>query len=51
MRCWAVLGKGRQALRRYEEMVELLDEQLGTPPVPQTVVLHERLHPGEEAQG
>jgi hypothetical protein len=32
-------------------MVELLDEQLGTPTAPERVVLHERLHPGEEAQG
>jgi len=35
-------------MRHYEELVELLDEQLGASPAPETVALHERLRAGEE---
>jgi len=48
MRCHAALGERGRALRHYEELVELLDEQLGTPPAPETSALHERLRAGEE---
>jgi DNA-binding SARP family transcriptional activator len=48
MRCYAALGERGRALKHYEELVELLDEQLGTPPAPETSVLHERLRAGEE---
>jgi DNA-binding SARP family transcriptional activator len=34
MRCHAALGERGRALRHYEELVELLDEQLGTSPAP-----------------
>ena len=48
MRCHAALGERGRALRHYEELVELLDEQLGTPPAPETSALHERLRAGKE---
>jgi two-component SAPR family response regulator len=48
MRCQAALGEHGQAMRHYEELVELLDEQLGASPAPETVALHERLRAGEE---
>jgi predicted ATPase/DNA-binding SARP family transcriptional activator len=46
MRCHAALGERGRALRHYEELVELLDEQLGTSPAPETKALHERLRSG-----
>jgi DNA-binding SARP family transcriptional activator len=48
MRCQAAMGERGRALRHYEELVELLDEQLGTSPAPETRALHERLRVGEE---
>ena len=48
MRCQAVLDERGRALKHYEELVELLDEQFGTSPASETVALHERLHAGEE---
>ena len=49
MRCQAAMGERGRALRHYEELVELLDEQLGTSPAPETKALHERLRAYEEA--
>jgi two-component SAPR family response regulator len=46
MRCQAALGERGQALKHYEELVELLEEQLGTRPAPETVALHEHLRAG-----
>jgi DNA-binding SARP family transcriptional activator len=48
MRCHAALGERGRAIRHYEELVELLDDQLGTPPAPETSALHQRLRAGEE---
>jgi DNA-binding SARP family transcriptional activator len=48
MRCQAALSERGRALRCYEELVELLDEQLGTTPAPETSALYERLRAGEE---
>ena len=48
MRCQAVLGERSWAIRHYEELVELLDEQLGASPAPETRALHERLRSGED---
>ena len=48
MRCYAILGERGRALRHYEELVELLDEELGTSPAAETKALHERLRAGEE---
>ena len=49
MRCHAALGERVRALRHYDELVELLEEQLGTSPAPETTALYERLRAGEEA--
>jgi DNA-binding SARP family transcriptional activator len=48
MRCYTALGERDRAIRHYAELVELLDEQLGTSPAPETRALHERLRAGEE---
>ena len=48
MRCYAAMGERGRALRHYEELVELLEEQLDTAPAPETSVLRERLLAGEE---
>jgi two-component SAPR family response regulator len=48
MRCQAAMGERGRALRHYEELVGLLDEQLGTPPATETRALHERLRAGKE---
>ena len=48
MRCHAALGERGRALRHYEELVRLLDEQLGASPAPGTSALYERLRAGEE---
>jgi DNA-binding SARP family transcriptional activator len=45
MRCHAALGDRGRALRQYEQLVGLLEEQLGVPPSPETVELHARLFP------
>jgi DNA-binding SARP family transcriptional activator len=42
------MGERGRALRHYEELVELLDEQLGTRPAPETSALHEHLLAGDE---
>jgi DNA-binding SARP family transcriptional activator len=49
MRSQAAMGERGRALRHYEELVELLDEQLGTSPAPETRALHERLREGRSA--
>ena len=48
MRCQAALGERGQAIRHYEQLVELLEEQLGTSPAPKTRALYERLRAGDE---
>ena len=48
MRCYVAQGERGRAIRHYEELVGLLDEQLGTSPAPETSALHERLLAGEE---
>jgi predicted ATPase/DNA-binding SARP family transcriptional activator len=48
MRCYAALGERSRALRHYEELVELLDERLGTAPASETRVVRERLLASEE---
>jgi predicted ATPase/DNA-binding SARP family transcriptional activator len=48
MRSHAALGERGLALRHYEELVGLLEEQLGTPPAPESRALYERLRTGEE---
>ena len=48
MRSRAASGERGRALRHYEELVGLLEEQLGTTLTSETRALHERLHAGEE---
>jgi tetratricopeptide (TPR) repeat protein len=48
MRCHVALGELGRALRHYEELVELLDEQLGASPAPETSALHARLRADKE---
>jgi two-component SAPR family response regulator len=48
MRCYAALGERGLALKHYEELVDLLDDQLGAYPARETSALHERLRAGEE---
>ena len=45
----AASGERGRAIRHYEDWVELLDEELGARPAPETRALHERLRAGEEA--
>jgi DNA-binding SARP family transcriptional activator len=47
MRSQAALGERGRALRHYEELVVLLEEQLSASPAPETVALYESLRSGE----
>ena len=49
MRSHAALGEPGRALRHYEELVGLLEDELGSSPAPETVALYEGLRAGEEA--
>ena len=48
MRSQAAMGERGRALRHYDELVKMLEEQLGASPAPETVALHARLRAGEE---
>ena len=48
MRSYAALGEPGRALRHYEDLVGLLEEQLGTSPAPESKVLYERLRSSGE---
>jgi predicted ATPase/DNA-binding SARP family transcriptional activator len=43
MSSWARLGETARAVRHYEELTELLREQVGVPPAPETTTLYQRL--------
>jgi predicted ATPase/DNA-binding SARP family transcriptional activator len=43
MNSWARLGETARAVRHYEELTELLREQVGVPPAPETTALYRRL--------
>jgi two-component SAPR family response regulator len=43
MSCWARLGETARAVRHYEELTELLRDQVGVPPAPETTALYRRL--------
>ena len=43
MNCWARLGETARAVRHYEELVELLREQVGVPPAAETTALFRQL--------
>jgi DNA-binding SARP family transcriptional activator len=43
MSCWVRLGETARAVRHYEELTELLREQVGVPPAEETTALYRRL--------
>ena len=43
MTCWEQLGETARAVRHYEELEDLLREQVGVPPAAETTALYERL--------
>jgi predicted ATPase/DNA-binding SARP family transcriptional activator len=43
MSSWARLGETARAVRHYEELTELLRQQVGVPPAPETTALYRRL--------
>jgi DNA-binding SARP family transcriptional activator len=48
MRCYTAMGERGRAIKHYEDLAELLYEQLDTAPAPETRALYERLRAGEE---
>jgi non-specific serine/threonine protein kinase len=47
MQSYERLGERSQALRHYQTLVELLQDEFGAPPAPETTVLFKRLQRGE----
>lgn len=47
MRCYARQGEPGQALRHYQSLAALLNDELGAAPSPETVELYDRLRRGE----
>lgn len=47
MRCYARLGECGQALRHYQGLVELLRDEVGASPAPETQALHSQLREGK----
>ena len=43
MDCWARLGETARAVRHYEELAALLQDQVGVPPAAETTALYRRL--------
>ena len=48
MRCYARLGERGQALRHYQIFEQMMRDELGSSPAPESVVLYEQLKRGEE---
>ena len=48
MRCYARLGERGLALRQYQTLAQLMQDELGSPPAPESVDLYQRLKRGEE---
>ena len=46
MTSWARLGETARAVRHYEELTDLLRDQVGVPPAPETTALYRRLSTG-----
>ncbi len=46
MNCWVRLGEPARAVRHYQELADLLQEQVGVPPAAETTALHRRLTGG-----
>ena len=47
MRLYVILGRRELALKQYRDCVRLLQTELGTPPLEETVDLYERIRAGE----
>jgi non-specific serine/threonine protein kinase len=50
MRSHSALGEPGRALRHFEELAKMLENQLGSSPAPETVALYERLREGRAAE-
>ena len=50
MRSQEALGESGRALRHYEELVGMLEEQLGASPASETSELYERLREGRSGE-
>lgn len=48
MRCFARSGERGQALRHYQLLARIMQDELGSPPAPESVALYERLKRGED---
>ena len=48
MRCYARLGERGQALRRYQTFSQIMRDELGSSPAPESVALYERLKRGDD---
>jgi predicted ATPase/DNA-binding SARP family transcriptional activator len=48
MRCYARLGERGQALRHYQILRQMIQDELGSPPATESMALYERLKRGEE---
>lgn len=48
MRCYARLGERGQALRHYQTFEQVMRDELGSPPAPESVALYERLKSNAE---
>ena len=48
MRCYARSGERGQALRHYQVLARIMQDELGSPPAPESVALYERLKRGED---
>jgi DNA-binding SARP family transcriptional activator len=51
MRCYTARGERGLALRHYEELVELMYDEMGAPPSTESRELHGRISRGEEVGG
>jgi DNA-binding SARP family transcriptional activator len=47
MRGQAAMGETGMLLRHYDDLVGLLQDELGVSPAPETIALYERLRAGE----
>jgi DNA-binding SARP family transcriptional activator len=47
MRCYARLGEPGRAIRHYQQLCTLLQDELGVDPAPETTTLYHRLQQGE----
>jgi DNA-binding SARP family transcriptional activator len=48
MRCYARLGERGQALRHYQTLEQIMQDELGSPPASESIALYQQLKRGEE---